>query len=393
MALLALIAFFFLPSQQPKAISRLYVAITLPAILTGPFVGLLIDRWNRKKVLIVCDSVRMILVLFIPWIMLWTRKIGFVYILVFLVFLFTFFFNTARLSIIPNLVSKKRLLAANSFVNIIGRVATLVGIVAGGMIVDWKLWSKIGIPGFSSGFYLDSLTYLVSLIAILTITIKLKEKEKPVKIEEYSLFQQLKREAKRVYQDFKEAYYLIRGNPRVQLPIVSYTLLATLFACLLVLFVPIVQSDLKLGTHGVGFIGGVGSIGLILSAFLFGMLGHRIRKEWVILGGFLMIGIFLSLGAFVKSVALLLPLAFIVGMVASPVMIVQDTLLHETVPEEIRGRIFSVKEWVMQVNLALSAFVVGLLTSFFSKRGLLCVIGVIVILLSLLGTIFWRKVE
>ena len=133
-------------------------------------------------------------------------------------------------------------------------------------------------------------------------------------------------------------------------------------------------------------------MGLIISAFLFGIFGHKIPRQWAILGGFFFSGLLISLGAFVERVAVLLPLAFVIGMIASPVMIVQDTLLHETVPEEIRGRVFSVKEWIMQVNLAISALIVGLLTNFFPKRGLLCVVGIIVVLLSLIGMVFWRKV-
>ncbi|MCX8015365.1 MAG: hypothetical protein N2748_05030, partial [candidate division WOR-3 bacterium] len=76
MALLAMIAYFAdkLGWQSARAISYLSVIITLPTILFGPLAGVLVDRWNRFKVLIFCDSSRAVLVALIPLIIIQSKS-------------------------------------------------------------------------------------------------------------------------------------------------------------------------------------------------------------------------------------------------------------------------------------------------------------------------------
>ncbi|MEO0079397.1 MAG: MFS transporter, partial [candidate division WOR-3 bacterium] len=172
MALLALIAYFSsrFGWDSTKAISYLSVVVALPVVLFGPLAGVLVDRWDRRKVMVVCDSCRAVLVLLIPFLTLLTDGFLIVYPIAFSVFLFGLFFNTARLAIIPNLVGPDKVLGANSFMNIVGRLATFGGMVLGGLVVDWGGWSKVGIrPSWAAGFYLDSFSYFVSVVALLFI--------------------------------------------------------------------------------------------------------------------------------------------------------------------------------------------------------------------------------
>ncbi len=172
MALLAMIAFL---SQKyrweaSKGISYLSVIITLPTILFGNFAGVLVDRWDKRKILVICDLARALLVLSIPLLILEVGNLFLVYLVAFLVFLFGLFFNSARLSVIPLLVAPRRLLSANSFISFIGRVATLLGVLLGGIIVDLRVWSHFGIRyPWSAGFYVDSLTYFVSALVLFYI--------------------------------------------------------------------------------------------------------------------------------------------------------------------------------------------------------------------------------
>ncbi|MEK7458615.1 MAG: MFS transporter, partial [Patescibacteria group bacterium] len=58
------------------------------------------------------------------------------------------------MAVIPDLVKSKDLLIANSLVNITGMIAAILGFGVSGIIVEWL--------GAKSGFYLDSLSFLVS---------------------------------------------------------------------------------------------------------------------------------------------------------------------------------------------------------------------------------------
>jgi DHA3 family macrolide efflux protein-like MFS transporter len=401
MALLAMIAFYAgkYGWESAKAISYLSVIVAMPVVLFGPLAGILVDRWDRRKVMVVCDSARTLLVLSIPLIALATSNLIFIYAVAFLVFLCGLFFNTSRMSIIPNLVGSDHLLGANSFMSFVGRIATFLGMFLGGLVVDWKWWSHIGIsPAWTAGFYIDALTYLVSVVSLLIIFRRLgqrwhhsiiaRRKETEVKL---FLTQQA-----RMINEVREAFNLVRGQPSVLFVYCSVFMMVILGAAVFVLYIPIIQSakdlgsGLGLGTHGVGFVGAIGSVGLVLSSMGYGLLGHKLKKHIVMLTSFLVLGLVGAGLAVSKSFAPVAPLVFIAGLALSPVYIGMDTLLHESVPEAARGRIFSTRDWLLHLAFAVSALVIGQLTSFASTRRLLFGVGVLIAVSSIVGFFLTR---
>jgi MFS family permease len=401
MALLAMIAFFSAKYgwESARAISYLSVIVALPVVIFGPLAGILVDRWDRRKVMIVCDSARTLLVLAIPLVALATSKLVLIYAVAFTVFLCGLFFNTARLSIIPNLVGQDKLLGANSYMSFIGRVATFLGMFLGGLIVDWKWWQHVGIkPAWSAGFYLDSFSYLVSVAALLIIFKRLAHTWQPGRkgesaAPEVKLF--LTQQARMIHE-VKEALSLVRGQPSVFFVYGSVFLLVILGAAVFTLYIPVIQggkdlgAGLGLGTKGVGFVAAIGSVGLVLSSMGYGLLGHRLKKHKVMLASFLVLGVVAAVLATVKSFAPVAPLAFLAGLALSPVFIGMDTLLHESVPETARGRIFSTRDWLLHLAFAVSSLLIGQLTNFFSTRELLFAVGVLITLASATGFFLTR---
>jgi len=407
MALLAMIAFFSekLGWQSSRAISYLSVIITLPTILFGPLAGVLIDRWNRLKVLIFCDTSRAILVAFIPLIIIKTGSLYIVYLISFMVFLFGLFFNTARLSIIPNLVAKRRLLAANSFMNFIGRISTFLGMFFGGIIVDWQIWRKIGINySWSAGFYIDSLTYLCSVAGLIIIAVKtnvfkinleqIPETHPPGTLT--PVFSVAQAQEKKMLDELKLAFQYIKSTPSVRFVFISILLMVIIGASAFVLLIPIIQSPASkmgfgVGTKGVGFIAAIGAIGLVLSSMSYGIIGHRINKQYTILISFILLGAIAILIPVFNNFYTVIPLAFVAGLFLSPVFIAQDTILHEIVPEAVRGRIFSSREWILHLSFGSSCLIIGELTNFIAKQHLLYINGCLVIIASTVLLFLMRR--
>jgi len=401
MALLAMIAFYAgkYGWESSRAISYLSVIVAMPVVLFGPLAGILVDRWDRRKVMIVCDSARTILVLSIPLVAIATSNLILIYAVAFLVFLCGLFFNTSRMSIIPNLVGSDHLLGANSFMSFVGRVATFLGMFLGGLIVDWKWWSFLGIkPAWTAGFYIDALTYLVSVVALLVIFRRLGQRRQQrghgrAETPEVKLF--ITQQARMIHE-VREAFNLVRGQPSVLFVYCSVCMMVILGAAVFVLYIPIIQgakglgSGLGLGTQGVGFVGAIGSVGLVLSSMGYGLLGHKLKKHTVMLTSFLVLGLVAAGLAVSKSFAPIAPLVFIAGLALSPVYIGMDTLLHESVPEAARGRIFSTRDWLLHLTFAVSALVIGQLTNFASARRLLFGVGVLITVTSVVGFFLTR---
>jgi MFS family permease len=401
MALLAMIAFYAgkYGWESSRAISYLSVIVAMPVVLFGPLAGILVDRWDRRKVMIVCDSARTILVLSIPLVAIATSNLILIYAVAFLVFLCGLFFNTSRMSMIPNLVGSGHLLGANSFMSFVGRVATFLGMFLGGLIVDWKWWSHLGIkPAWTAGFYIDALTYLVSVVALLVIFRRLGQRRQQrghgrAETPEVKLF--ITQQARMIHE-VREAFNLVRGQPSVLFVYCSVFMMVILGAAVFVLYIPIIQgakglgSGLGLGTQGVGFVGAIGSVGLVLSSMGYGLFGHKLKKHTVMLTSFLVLGLVAAGLAVSKSFAPIAPLVFIAGLALSPVYIGMDTLLHESVPEAARGRIFSTRDWLLHLTFAVSALVIGQLTNFASARRLLFGVGVLITVTSVVGFFLTR---
>ncbi|MCS7258355.1 MAG: MFS transporter [candidate division WOR-3 bacterium] len=407
MALLAMIAYFSdkLGWQNSRALSYLSIIITLPTIALGPLAGVFIDRWNRLKVLIFCDLSRAILVSIIPLVILNTTSLTLVYVITFLVFLFGLFFNTARMSIIPNLVARRRLLSANAFINFIGRVATFLGVLIGGLVVDWQIWHKIGIKySWAAGFYLDGLSYIISVFALVFIWTKTSFsnkisqsiKEPSTATPDAQIINVAQSAIKKFLGEIDFAVKFVKSNLLVLFVFITIIVLVLLGAGTFILLVPYIQAPtikmgLGWGTKGVSLVIATGALGLVLSSIGYGIIGHRINKYTLLPISLIIIAAIIVMIPFISKFWLVAFLAFVVGLLVSPIFIAQDTILQEIVPSEIRGRIFSGREWILHVSFAVSALLIGEFSNFLSRKTLLFIIGAIALIFNTILLLFIKR--
>ncbi len=409
MALLALCAWFAGRTgiDSSRAIAALSVVAALPTVLFAPVAGVLIDRSDRGRMMIACDAARVLLVLALPMVALRLSSLPLALTVAFAVFLCGLFFNTARLSILPGLVdagpdrNRGNLLAANSLTNFTGRVATLGGMVAGGFIVDWAGWHRLGIrPSWTAGFYLDAVTYVVSVVGLLLIYRGLERAlpaaERTVQTTDEHRWTQIRKSIRArltcFFRDLADGWRLAIRTPAVLFVYCSTIALVVAGAGFLILYVPLIQgAGFELGTRGVGIIAGVGSVGLLLSALAYGAVGRRLPRHSVILAAYLVIGLCIVVLARIESPVQVAAVVFVAGCALSPVYIAMDTLLHESVPAAMRGRVFSNREWVMHLAFGLTALAIGQLTRIAANRTLLFAIGVLVVTASLIGFVAARR--
>jgi len=99
-------------TDSPLATGFVFLAATLPNLVLGPIAGTFVDRWDYKRVMIVSDLLRAVLVLLIPVVA--RIDILLVYPVVFLVTTVSLFFRPARVAVVPRIVAPDDLLAANS---------------------------------------------------------------------------------------------------------------------------------------------------------------------------------------------------------------------------------------------------------------------------------------
>ncbi len=385
-ALVAIIGLF--PKEQaPLLLSQMLIFITLPVLIFGPIAGILVDRWHKKTVMVVCDALRTICAVLIPVLFLATRNIYPVFAVVFFMFLLALFFNAARSAIIPNLVSKKRILTANSVVNFVSRGATFMGMLVGGIIVDLHIWHKLfGIAGWTAAFILDALTFAVSAVLLYIMKVRLPEMPKTVEhLKPRGFFMLLRGGLSGMWRELVHAVKMIVHQKNLAFAMATILLIVIAGSVIYILVIPTVQQEMAWGTSGVGFLAAIGAVGLLLGAYLMGVFGHHFDLKVLILVCFIIIGAALVLFPILNSFLVFAAVCFVCGTAISPVFIGQDTLIHRYADELVRGRIFSIRDWILNGLFALGAALVGFLSAIIYKDYLFVIFGICVAAMATLG--------
>ena len=140
-------------SGSPLALAGVFVVKMLPWALASPIAGLIVDRVNRRRLMIGTDVARAVVVLGFLLIDE-PGELFALYTLIALQVVFGAAFQPAKSASIPNIVTGRELLTANALSSATWSVMLAVGAAAGGFATEWL--------GVRAVFLIDSLTYLIS---------------------------------------------------------------------------------------------------------------------------------------------------------------------------------------------------------------------------------------
>ena len=382
---MALIAFvYFRAPGSTFEIAKILSFTMIPVFLIGPLAGVYVDRWDRRRTMYICDLLRSILMLTIPLFLFYNRALGPIYLIIFIAFSIGRFFVPAKLSIIPDLVEKKDLLMANSLVNTTGMIAAILGFGISGVLVEWL--------GAKGGFYLDSLSFLISGALIFFI------------IKKYDSAMNLKRVSKEivevirksVIQEAKEGilYFIQKKDIRFTAGII-FILWSALGAVYVVVIV-FVQKTLHSATKDLGLLIMFLGIGLFLGSLVYGRFGQRISQYKTIFISLILSGIMLIVFALTihryPYFAIAAALSAFLGLVVAPIMIASNTIIHNVSDNGMMGKIFSSLEIVMHLGFLMTMFLSSFLAERFSHLLILVVVGCLVVILGVVNIIFHQKI-
>lgn len=140
-------------ARSGLAISALFVARLLPPLLLGPVVGVVADRFDRRKILIASDLLRMVVVL--GFLMVRSeRDIWLLYGLTLLQLSISSFFEPARSALMPNIVARRDLITANALDGTTWSAMLAIGAALGGVAT--------ALFGITAALVIDSLTFALS---------------------------------------------------------------------------------------------------------------------------------------------------------------------------------------------------------------------------------------
>ncbi len=313
----------------------LMAASTLPSVLISPFAGVIVDRVDRKKLMIATDAIRGLAVALLAFAAYRDAlQIWMVFAAGIILSVGGAFFSPAVGSATPDLVPQSKLVSANSVMGMLNTGSNIVGSSAGGFLLQ-----VLGAPFL---FLFNGLSFIVS--SILTIFIKIPKIEK--KTEQH--FMADMRDGYKFIWHFKALRYLLFIAAGINF----------LFSIAMVLYLPLFQRTQSLGAGKYGIAMAFMTGGMFISMAITSMLKIPSGKRMTIFitASFLMAGFFTAFGiteVFVVMAAFMFGGGFCLAIVN---VFVYSTV-QLTVPQEIRGKVFAL---ITTVCMSLTPFAMAI---------------------------------
>jgi len=300
------------------SVGLMFMAVSIPTLFIGLIAGVFVDRYDRRKIMVVADVARAAIVASIPFLI--GINLAFLYIAVALVSAISQFFNPANDALLPEVASDEELAAANSWIMISSFGSTSIGFALSGLLaaafdINWAFW-------------LDALTFLFSASCIMFVRVGKVDVEGSTSV-------------KVVIENLKEGVATLVGTPILRSLFLVSAPVYLSFGLWNVLLLPFALNVLKAGEFGYGIQEGVTSVGFVVGSLLMAKWADRFREgSWIVIAtiGMGIAGIFYGL---TTSVVLAIALVTVSGFFNAPASISKRLILQRSTPRELRGRVFS----------------------------------------------------
>lgn len=345
------------------AMSSTWVAMFTPSLMVQLWSGPYLDRWNRKKVMVVSEWLRAAAFL-IPTVLLAAGQlqVWHLYLTAVIIGIAEPLFRPSSMAIVAEILPKDRLNQGNSFLEGTMQIMFLIGPPLGGIILQWMGAQAV----------LLVLVATMSGAGVLLLFLP-KQQIRSSGIKETWLKQ------------FKAGLNFYQVNP--VLLGMGLLLMVCNFAngATSPMFLPYVTEILGGSAFQYGLFTSSFSIGMLLGSLVTGTRQEPKDRRKVILRAMLGIGVFMALLGTASS----FPLAvlFVAGSGFSVIMInVNNTTMYQRkVPDEIRGRVFTVRILLAQAGMPLGAIAGGALAESWGIPSLFHFMGGVIILATALA--------
>jgi MFS family permease len=375
--------------------SFLILLAIIPAVLFGIGAGVLVDRTDRRFVLVVTNALRGVAVL--PLLIAGTSLTA-AYLVNFLVAAVTIFFVPAESATIPGIVRKRDLLVANSLFTFTFNGSFLLGFI---------ILAPIAVSLYGFEFLWIVVALMFGIASLLCAT--LPASPAPTKAAHLISAELAERAVTETRQGISEAFHYLRATPLVTWAMVYIALTYTLIAVAGALAPGFVREVLKLGERNVVVLVAPAGIGVVLGLAVLNVIGNRISRANAIGTGLLVVGLALLVLAGARPFADVFAsrlggvlgevLPFFVGLVSVTALffglayafitVPAMTLLQESLRDDIRGRVFGVLNVLVSIFSLLPLIFVGPIADVWGVAPVFVLGAVVVFAVWLIG----RKVR
>ncbi|HVF52138.1 MAG TPA: dTMP kinase [Actinomycetota bacterium] len=327
------------------AVGAVMTARVLPGFLVGPLGGVLADRWDRRKTMVIADVVRALIIFSLPFVP------NLIYLLLASALLesLTLIWGPAKDASLPHFVPQKHLTHANSLslIAIYGPwpiasvlFASLTSL--GGWLGDHVTVME-GLQGNNEALalWIDSLTFLFSGIMISGLSIPSSQRRS----ESFDLGA--------VKRDLVEGLRFVGEHKQVRPWLLGIAFTFTAAGGVFSLGVEFVDKILGGGEAGFAFLIGFLGTGMIAGLLASGALAKKIQKDVLFTSSLFLLGAALIGLASMGSLDAAIPVASALGFFGGVAYSTAYSLMQETTRDDLRGRTFSAAYTLIRIGTLL----------------------------------------
>jgi len=290
----------------------------LPWMVVGPVVGMLADHLGRKAILVVAYALQAALVALLPF----TTTLGQIYALVFLSGLMAPVTELTWAAALPSIVGQGLFVRGVSLEIVAFNAVNVVGPTAAGLLTS--------LVGARPVFFVVVACYLGATALALQASIP-----GPPKPDEPLSLRGLWRgqvEAIQLLSKDRILRYLVLLDVTVALGVIGPDIASLVY----------LTDTLQLGGREYGLLRGTVSFSMALGVFVLGQHASRLARQYMLLGGVLLVGLAYALAGTGPSAVLLFGLWFVSGLGWAASWLTADSLYAEVTPDAVRGRVYSI---------------------------------------------------
>lgn len=323
---------------EGTAIALVLATRIAPGFFLATAAGVIVDRFNRKRLLLTCDIGRALVMFSLPFV----DSLAGLIIASFLLEIFTMLWSPAKEAIVPNIVPTEKLTTANSL-----NVAAAYGmfpVAAGLAALLAKMADSLSDEGWVDtwrlneeglAFYVDGISFLLTAFIIWTISFPIRSREERGGADKRGW------DLGAAWRELREGWRFIAVNPIVRavnvglgVGVIGGGMLVPLGAIYVDELIVGDDADFNLVLFSLG-------LGMALGVITASLLQNRLNRAAVFPGVLMLAGGALLVASSSPHLSVVVPVIGVVGFAAGPIYVLGFTLLHENVEDELRGRIFS----------------------------------------------------
>jgi MFS family permease len=294
------------------------MATALPTLFIGMFAGVVVDRFDRKRIMIAADLLRALLVASIPLLLLF--GVTWLYVIVALCSAAAQFFEPAQSSVLPETAGDEELAAANSLMTISQVSALTIGYAGAGLIAT--------VATIEWAFYLDALTFVASALCLTFLRIA------PLAVAG-------KTDLAAVVRNLGAGLSFVRNTVVLRSLLLIFIPIFFTFGVANTLMLPFTTRALRGTEFEYSLLEGVFAVGFVAGSLLMARLADRLHEgQWIAISIACMGLTDMALGL-VQTIPHALMLSGAYGILNAPSYIGRSLIIQRNTSRTMRGRVSS----------------------------------------------------